>query len=61
MGDVELEELDVVENAIDVGVADEDEDEEGDSDEVEDGGSDGSVASSWGSSSCSHDWTMPVW
>lgn len=34
MGDVELEKVNVVEDAVDVGVADEDEDEKGNGDEV---------------------------
>lgn len=44
VGDIELEEVDLVQGAVDVGVADEDEDEEWQGDEVEDGGDDGGVA-----------------
>jgi hypothetical protein len=39
--DVELEEEDVVENRVDVSIADEDEDEEGNRDEVADASDDG--------------------
>lgn len=41
VGDVELEEVDVVEDGVFVGVADEDEDEEGDGDEVGEAGDGG--------------------
>lgn len=51
MGDVELEEVEVVENAVDVCIADEDEDQEGNREEVEDGSGDGGVATGWRSSS----------
>lgn len=44
VGDIELEEVYVVEDTIDVGVADRDEDEEGDGDEVEHGGHNSRVA-----------------
>lgn len=41
MGDVEPEEEDVVEDGVDVSIADEDEDEEGNRDEVADAGDGG--------------------
>lgn len=43
MGDVELEEVDVVEDGVLVGVADEDEDEKGNRDEVADASKDSCV------------------
>lgn len=45
--DVEFEEVEVVEDVVDVGVFDEDEDEEGNCEEVEDGGDDGGVLMGW--------------
>lgn len=42
--DVELEKVELVEGTVDVCVANQDHDEEGDGEEVEDGGGDGSVA-----------------
>ena len=52
LGDIELEEVDVVENAVDVRIANRDENEEGQGDEIESHGHERGVPAGWWHGGC---------